>query len=158
RSLHLHADRRRALARSRQHALTFDFHHAGAAVSVRPVSVRGLVAEMRNVGTEALCDRPDCLARGRFHLLAIELKHNALAAFFHFDVHADRRPNYAAAIGFEGGNNSGKYRITLVSGLEAACPRPQIDASRMHCDSSSSSAVSHTSDSISLRAFSVPDR
>ncbi len=41
--------------------------------------------------------------------------------------------NYVAAlVALGGGNSSGKNRITLVSGFEAAWPRPQMEASRIH--------------------------
>src|SRR3546814_3596619 len=45
-----------------------------------------------------------------------------------------------------------------IRGLGAAWPRPQIEASRMTCDSSSSSAASQDFSLISFTAFSVPLR
>src|SRR5215471_3841610 len=53
-------------------------------------------------------------------------------------------------------SSSGKYFITLTSGFGAACPSPQIEASRIALDSSESSASFHGPDAISLAAFSVP--
>src|SRR5207237_7601385 len=55
-------------------------------------------------------------------------------------------------------SSSGKYLSTLNSGLGAAWPRPQMDASRMVADNSSRSAGSHGPFAISLTAFSVPTR
>ena len=57
-----------------------------------------------------------------------------------------------------GMNASGKYFITVVSGLAAAWPRPQIDASRITWLSSSSSSRSQTGFCISSAAFWVPTR
>src|SRR5262249_32386550 len=54
--------------------------------------------------------------------------------------------------------SSRKYLNTHCSGLGAAWPRPQIEASRIACDSSPSSASSQGPFSISLTAFSVPTR
>src|SRR3954470_15483969 len=54
--------------------------------------------------------------------------------------------------------SSGKYLITHRSGLGAAWPRPQIEASRIAVDSSVRSAVSHGPRCISLAAFSLPTR
>src|SRR2546421_12400879 len=45
-----------------------------------------------------------------------------------------------------------------VSGFGAACPRPQIEASRIAADSSVNNASSHGPVAISLTAFSVPAR
>src|ERR1043166_2306885 len=59
-------------------------------------------------------------------------------------------------IGFA--KSSRKYLNTLASGLGAAWPRPQIEASRMASASSFSNASSHGPFSISLTAFSVPTR
>src|SRR6478735_7159949 len=54
--------------------------------------------------------------------------------------------------------SSRKYLNTLVSGFGAACPRPQIEASRIAADSSFNNASSHGPVAISLTAFSVPAR
>src|SRR6266853_1209012 len=55
-------------------------------------------------------------------------------------------------------SSSGKYFSTLISGFGAACPSPQIEASRMALDSSVSRASFHGPAAISLAAFSVPTR
>src|SRR6202023_2131116 len=57
-----------------------------------------------------------------------------------------------------GMNSSGKYLMTEVSGLEAAWPRPQIDASRIAWPNSSSSSRFQTGFSIKSAAFWVPTR
>src|SRR5436190_21298391 len=54
--------------------------------------------------------------------------------------------------------SSRKYLNTQVSGFGAACPRPQIEASRIAVDSSVNNASSHGPVAISLTAFSVPAR
>src|ERR1035441_6877943 len=51
-----------------------------------------------------------------------------------------------------------KYVSTQSSGLGAAWPRPQMEASRMAVESSVSSAGSQGPCAISLTAFSVPAR
>src|SRR5260370_11429484 len=56
------------------------------------------------------------------------------------------------------GRSYRKYFNTLKSGLGAAWPSPQIEASRIACDSSVSSASSQGPPRISLTAFSVPTR
>ena len=55
-------------------------------------------------------------------------------------------------------SSSGKYFRTLSSGLGAAWPRPQIEASRMASDSSFNNASSQGPVAISVTAFSVPTR
>src|SRR5262249_4117196 len=55
-------------------------------------------------------------------------------------------------------NSSGKYFSTLSSGLGAAWPSPQIEASRMASESSCNNALSQGPVAISLAAFSVPAR
>ena len=64
---------------------------------------------------------------------------------------------YFAPATCAGANKWGKYLMTLVIGLDAAWPNPQIEASRMHCDSSARSAVFQLPRSINMRAFCVPD-
>src|SRR5207302_608721 len=137
----LHADARRTLAGSRQHALAFDLDHAGAAIAVGPVIRLGRIAQMRNFAALAFGDLPDGLAVDGFDLLAVELELD----FCH------------SAASF-GTNSSGKYLITKVSGFEAAWPRPQIDASRIASPSSSRRSRSQLPPSISFAAFCVPTR
>src|SRR3954463_13386873 len=55
-------------------------------------------------------------------------------------------------------SSSGKYFSTLSSGLGAAWPSPQIEASRIASESSFNNASSHGPVAISLTAFSVPTR
>src|SRR5258705_3762891 len=55
-------------------------------------------------------------------------------------------------------SSSGKYFSTLSSGLGAAWPSPQIEASRMASDSSVNSAGFHGPFAIRSTAFSVPTR
>src|SRR5262245_46368072 len=137
--LHLHADGRRALARGRKHALALDLDHAGAAIAVGAIVGRRRIAEMRNVAALPLCHLPDGLAGSGFDLLAVELERNL--------------GHSAASL-----NSSGKYLITEVSGFAAACPRPQIEASRIAWLNSLSSARFHTGRSINSAAFCVPTR
>src|SRR5260370_457687 len=94
---------------------------------------------MRNLAALALCDLPDGLAVDGLDLLAVEFELD----FCHS----------AASL-----NSSGKYLMTEVSGFAAACPRPQIDASRMTWLSSSSSSRFQTGFSINSAAFWVPTR
>src|SRR3979490_2009781 len=96
---------------------------------------------MRNFAALALGDLPDGLAVDGFDLLAVELELD----FCH------------SAASF-GRNSPGKYLITDVSGFEAAWPRPQIDASRMACESSSSSSRFQTGFSTNRPPFRVPTR
>src|SRR6185437_3994997 len=51
-----------------------------------------------------------------------------------------------------------KYFMAQRYGLGAACPRPQIDASIITLESSSSSGLSQSPRSISATAFAVPTR
>jgi len=55
-------------------------------------------------------------------------------------------------------SSSGKYLNTLMSGLGAAWPSPQIEASRIASDSSVNKASSQGPVAISFTAFSVPIR
>ena len=137
--LHLHADRRRALAGGGEHALALDLDHAGAAIAVGPIVGRGRVAEMRNLAALALGDLPDRLAGLGLDLLAVELERDL--------------GHSAASL-----NSSGKYLITEDSGFDAAWPSPQIEASRIAWLNSSSNARFQTGFSISCAAFSVPTR
>src|SRR5712692_3929489 len=137
----LHADAWRALAGSRQHPLALDFDHAGAAIAVGPVVRLRRIAQMRNFAPLAFCNLPDGLAVDGLDLLAVKLE----LYFCHS----------AASFGM---NSSGKYLMTVVSGFEAAWPRPQIDASRIAWLNSSSNSRSQTGFSISSAAFWVPTR
>src|SRR5262245_58360467 len=72
RPLHFHAFGRLANAACGQHALAFDCHHAGAAISVGAIPGLRRVAKVRDVGAEALCHLPDGFAIKRFNLFAVE--------------------------------------------------------------------------------------
>src|SRR4249920_368242 len=54
--------------------------------------------------------------------------------------------------------SSRKYLNTQLSGFGVACPRPQIEASRIATESSFNNVSSHGPVAISLTAFSVPTR
>src|SRR6185312_14498905 len=138
-ALDLHADRWRAFAGGRQHALALDLDHAGAAIAVGPVVGCGRVAEMRDLVALALGDLPDGFSWLRLDLLAIELELNL--------------GHSAASL-----NSSGKYLITEASGFEAAWPNPQIEASRIAWLNSSSNLRFQTGFSIRIAAFWVPTR
>src|SRR6202035_6080732 len=99
------------------------------------------IAQMRNFAALAFCDLPDGLAVDGLDLLAVELELD----FCHS----------AASLGR---NSSGKYLITVVSGFEAAWPRPQIEASRIAWLNSSSNCRSQTGFCINSAAFCLPTR
>src|SRR5262249_21139315 len=94
---------------------------------------------MRDLGAFTRGHLPDRLARLCLDLLAIEFELDLLHS--------------AASL-----NSSGKYLITEVSGLAAAWPSPQIDASRITWLNSSSSCAFQTARSIKTTAFCVPTR
>src|SRR5471030_3291796 len=96
---------------------------------------------MRYLAALAFGDLPDGLAWIGLDLLAVEFKLDLCHSAASF-----------------GANSSGKYLITLVSGFEAAWPRPQIDASRIAWLNSSSNSRFQTGLSISSAAFWVPTR
>ena len=139
-----HPRRRCAAARWRQHALALDLDHAGAAIAVGAHAF--LVAKMRNVDAVALRRLDDRLTALGAELDTVQEKLGALHVerFFIRSVHS--------------ASSWGKYLITHVIGLGAACPSPQIDASIMTWESSASSAVSHFGVARSPTAFWVPTR
>src|SRR3954469_25947029 len=137
--LHLHADRWRALAGRREHTLALDLDHAGAAIAVGAIVGRGRIAQMRNLAALTFCNLPDRLACIGLDLLAVELERNLRHS--------------AASL-----NSSGKYLITVDSGFDAACPSPQIEASRIAWLNSSRRARFQTGCCISSAAFWVPTR
>src|SRR5437588_6691584 len=94
---------------------------------------------MRDFLALAFRHLPDGLARLGLDLLAVELE---------LDL-----GHSAASL-----NSSGKYLITDVSGFEAACPSPQIDASRIAWLNWSSNSRFQTGFSIRIAAFWVPTR
>ena len=106
-----HPRARSAQARRRQHALALDLHHAGAAVPVGAVAGRIGVAQMGNVDALTLRDLPDGLVGPGMDVPAVEAER-------------DRRlPQHDWS--------SAKYLSTDSSGLAAACPSPQMEASAM---------------------------
>src|SRR5207248_1485984 len=132
----LHALGGLAYARGSLHALALHLHHAGAAMAVGAIAGIGLPAKMRDLVAQAIGHLPDGFARLGAHLVAIELEGHGLA---------HRR-------------SSGKCFITIFTGLQAAWPRPQMEASVMAAASSFSKASSQRGWLISFTAFSVPTR
>src|SRR5262249_15489518 len=122
----------------REHALALDLDHAGAAVAVRAIGRRGGVAEMGDGDVVALRHLPDGLALASFDLGAV-------------DGELDRAHRTIPT-------SAGKCFMTDVTAFGAACPSPQIDASRMATDSSLRSFSSQLLFIISFTAFSVPAR
>src|SRR6476646_3636981 len=118
------------------------------AASTRSPSISTMQA--RNFDALPLGDLPDGLARQRLDVLAVEREFHR-RSFAVCIGHNHQLPNGLVS-------SSGKYLITLSSGFGAAWPSPQMDASRMAVDSSSSSFTSHGPLAISLAAFSVPTR
>ena len=79
RGMHDHARTRPALARGGEHPLPFDLDHARAAVAVGSVAGLMRVAEMGDVGAEAMRHLPDRLALVRLDLAAVEGESNRFA-------------------------------------------------------------------------------
>src|SRR6516165_8871696 len=146
--LHLHARRRRAEATCGEHPLALDLDHADAAIAVRPVAGLGRIAEMRQLDVEA--------ARGAEDRLAV--------ADVDFAIVDGECRRFCETVGAHDhcligcAKSSRKYFITEASGLGAAWPSPQIDASRIVAESSLSNASSQAPFAISFTAFSVPTR
>src|SRR5581483_4147841 len=55
-------------------------------------------------------------------------------------------------------SSCGKYFITVSTGLGAACPSPQMEASAIACESSVSRSRFHALVSMSCNAFALPTR
>ena len=145
---------RRAAARGRQHALAADLDDAGAAIAVGPVAV--LVAEMRQVDAVAGGGREDRLARARVDRAAVEREADGGCA-------AGGSPgsvrSLIARLRPRVRSSCANQRSTERTGLGAAWPSPQIDASAIAAHNSSSSARSHRGAAISsqrrLRALAT---
>src|SRR5262249_5760591 len=108
--------------------------------------------KVRDLDAEPVCDLPQRFVGTRLDLCAVEDEFDCLCrsvAFCH-------RRDHQAPRGFV--NSSRKYLNTQTSGLEAACPSPQIEASRIAPESSVSNASFHGPFCISFTAFSVPTR
>ena len=116
--LHHHAVGHRANAGSGQRALAFDLDHAGAAVAIGAVAGRGFVAEMRDLQATAMGGFPDGVIVGNGDFFAVEGKRDRL------DI---RHVLHCASPEI----SSPKCCIISLIGLEAACPKPQIEASPM---------------------------
>src|SRR5437868_14586661 len=101
---------------------------------------------MRDVDAVLLRRLDDLLVGPPDHRLAVQLELNR-----HHGKLLSRDP-------FHYCTSCGKYFITLSAGLGAACPRPQIEASIMACESSASSGWSHFAAPISSSALAVPTR
>ena len=126
--------RRLAAARRRQHALALDLDHARAAVAVGPHA--------------RACSRAAGSATPRRSATSMIVSPGAAATSVAVQLEArSRRTRVRASVrrrvAFIGSSIScGKYLTTHAIGFGAACPSPQIDASAIACDSSSSSGWS----------------
>src|SRR5262249_47425522 len=171
--LDFHAGRRRADAARCKHALAFDLHHADAAVPIGAIAGLGQVAQVRELDVEAARGTKDRLAGADVDFAAVDAEGVGFPAWvcvhrltISLRPHRPRRglhpllrrkhPYHQLPSGFS--SSSGKYLNTLSSGLGAAWPRPQMEASRIASDSSVNNALSQGPVAISLTAFSVPAR
>src|SRR3989338_5223567 len=107
---------------------------AAGGVAVGPRA--GLVAEVRDIDAVALAALDDGLVGPADHGPAVELE---------LDRH---RRQLLRARAFHHETSCGKYFITLSAGFGAACPRPQIEASIIACESSASNGWVHFLSSI----------
>ena len=148
---HLHTGRGRTATGSREHPLAFDFNHAGAAIADRFHSF--LVAKPRNFDALAIGDLDQSFAGQRRHFAAVQQKGNGGG----LGLPANVRGRGAHAL-YLYVNSFGKYLMTVSTGFGAACPNPQIDASRMTWDSSASSGLSQSSPAMSALVLAVPTR
>src|SRR5699024_6518408 len=106
-----------------QHSLAFDFDHAGTAIAVGTQSdLVFLVTQMRNIDAVAAGRLPNSIRWQGFDLPTFERKGNEVGLFGGLLC---LRTHHATS--------SGKYFMTLRSGLGAAWPSPQIEASIMTC-------------------------
>src|SRR5580704_8990982 len=167
--LHFHARRRRAQAACRKHALALDLDHADAAIAVSPVAGLRRKAQMRQLDVEPARGAKDRLAGANVDLAFVDgeriralvrlgIAHEWIARLDRPIVTWLSLPCFGYQCRSGVFSSSGKYFSTQTSGLGAACPRPQIEASRIKADNSSSSAGSHGPCAISSAAFSVPTR
>src|SRR5262249_28658922 len=128
-----------------QHALPFDLHHARPAVPVRPHA--GHITKTRDLDPILVSDFEDRLIGIAAHGRAVQNERDRRS--FHEAV---------ARLLLHYSTSSGKYFNTVRTGLGAAWPKPQIDASIMACDNSCSRGASHRRCSINSRALTVPTR
>src|SRR5690606_13153655 len=125
-----------------EHTLTIDLHHAGTAVAIGPVAGLRQVAEVGDVRSRAPRGLPDGLARQGRDLAPVEREADRLLRLAH-------RAAPAAP--------SKKLRIER-TGLGAAWPRPQMEASRIAVQRSSIRLRSQSPASIRRTILSVPAR
>src|SRR5207253_5896615 len=163
-----------------QHPLTLDLHHARAAVA-HLVQAR-LVAKARDRYAHLVGDLDDRAVGRRGDLAAIELERDD----GRFDLREFRPGDCVHSLNLQAAerkgrkgrkgrkkyihgfllrsnfvfycSSCGKYFTTQSTGFGAACPRPQMDASRITCDSSASSGTSHLGCSMIASALAVPAR
>src|ERR1700722_19622892 len=91
-----------------------------------------------------------------FGVMAVALRWRVLLVAHSTLIRNRSAPRYAYSAACCGRNSSGKYLMTDVSGFEAACPSPQIDASRIAWLNWPSSSWFQTGCCISIAAFWVP--
>ncbi len=119
-----------AAAGGREHALALDLDHAGAAVAVGAQAL--LVAEVRNVDAVVLGGLDEGFVRAADDGPAVQLELDGHRRRLRCADPVHRSPRHQAT-------SCGKYFITESTGLGAACPKPQIEASIIACDNSFSS-------------------
>jgi hypothetical protein len=114
----------------------------------------GLVAQVRDLDPFAPRDLDQRLVDAAHDLAAVELEQH----LWWIELRG-----FAASDGVHGASlvdhsSCGKYLITQSTGLGAAWPRPQMEASRITVDRSASRSRSHFGCSISAEALAVPLR
>src|SRR5258706_5508935 len=127
----------------RQPPLAFDLHHARAAIAVGPHALH--VTQARNLDSARLRCLKNGFAGIADHSLAIQFERN-------------RRRRQESALLVHYVTSSGKNLKTVSTGLGAAWPRPQIDASIIACERSSSSGTAQRFCCINWSALTVPTR
>ena len=104
---------------------------------------------------------------GTFLVEIIDIIHKTMAAKWKAQGHGEKKiaslwneyvPKHLLSRLHAYSTSLGKYLITVRIEFGAACPRPQIDASAIVPDSSSSSPRFHFCASISCSAFAGPTR
>src|SRR5690606_32112181 len=126
-----------------EHALALDLHHAGAAVAVRPVARLGQMAEVGNVGAGAPRRLPHGFAGQGRDLPPVEREADEVLRLAH------RAASDAVLL------KKAKIERT---GLGAAWPRPQMEASRITEERSSIRSRSQSPASMRRTILSAPAR
>src|SRR6185369_17185024 len=126
-----------------------DLDHARAAVAHRVHAV--LVAKARNFDAFAIGDLDDRFVGPPGHLAPVQLE----ADQRRFEL---RQFRPGGCVHGCSPSSWGKYFTTQSTGFGAAWPRPQMEASRITCDSSASSETSQRGCSISSSDLAVPAR